>query len=203
MNDRLFLRWVLAGAFSVAAGGAAGQEIAEIEEPPASKPLIGRLAMSAKYGSTGPAADLTWAWSRDLHGRVSISYQPQLEREEDDTIRATGSLLLDWHPKGASFRLSAGLAYLHREFHDDALYAGSAGVNELRPYFGIGWGNPFRALSRWGFVVDLGAFGGGGVSSRSDSDSARASTSAASETSDVRVRVSWQAVVSTGVSFRF
>jgi len=195
---------MLAGALCAAEGGAAAREISAIEQAPAPAPAISGIAMSAKYGSTGPAADLTWGWSPVLHGRVSVSYEPQLDRKEDKTIRATGLLLLDWHPGGGSFRLSGGLAYLRQEFHDSSSLDRSAGTNELRPYFGIGWGNPFRAGSRWGFVVDLGAFGGGGVSSRSDSDSGRASTSAASEGSDgVRVTASWKAVVSTGVSFRF
>lgn len=203
MRDRALLPWILAGAFGAAAGGAAAQEIGEVEKAPAAKPAIGRLALSAKVGSTGPAADLTWGWSRELHGRVSVSYEPQLERKDDNPIRATGSLLLDWHPNGGSFRLSGGLSYLRREFQDDSPHALSVATNELRPYFGIGWGNPFRAGSRWKFVVDLGAFGGGGIVYSSGSDSSRASTSSASESSNLRVTASWSPVVSTGVSFRF
>ena len=76
------------------------------------------LASSRDSRSTGPAADLIYGWTRDLHGRLSVSYQPQLDRDENnDQIRATGSLLLDWHPGGGGFRLSGGLAYLRTEFY--------------------------------------------------------------------------------------
>jgi hypothetical protein len=202
-RGRAFLPWILAGTFGAAADGASAQEIAVMEERPAEKPAIGRLALSAKVGSTGPAADLTWGWSRELHGRFSISYEPQLDRKDDNPIRATGSLLLDWHPSGGSFRLSGGLAYLRREFQDGSPYGPTVGSNELAPYFGIGWGNPFRAGSRWKFVVDLGAFHGGGIVYSSGSDSSRASTSSASESSNLRVTASWSPVIASGVSFRF
>jgi len=207
MRDRLVLPLVLAGALGTAPGGAAAQEVveAEREETPAGKPSTGRLAVSAKYGSTGPAADLTYGWSRELHGRLTLSYEPHPDRGEKDTIRATVALLLDWHPGGRAFRLSGGLAYLHTESFDAPAGSRSFGSNEVVPYFGIGWGNPLATGSRWRFVVDLGAFGGGGSSDRTVSDSARASTSSAREdgSGGLTVRFSWRPVVSTGISFRF
>ena len=217
MRDLPVLPWLLAGALGAASGEALAQETPpviletekEADPAPAGKPVPGRLAVSAKYGSTGPAADLTYGWTRDLHGRLSLSYQPHLDRGEgegeDDQVRASASLLLDWHPGGGGFRLSGGLAYLRTEFFEASATSPSYANNELTPYVGIGWGNPLASGSRWRFVVDLGAFVGGGIRYSTSPESGRASTAAARQANsdDVRVSVKWHAVLSTGISFRF
>jgi hypothetical protein len=95
--------WVLVGALCAISGQAAAQEAeANTKE--------GRLAVSGKYGSIGPGVDLTYGWSRDLHTRFSLNYQPDEDRTDGEAIRAAGSVLLDWHPGGGAFRLSGGLA---------------------------------------------------------------------------------------------
>ena len=208
MRDHGCLRLVLAGALSAASPGAfsAAQDNAETGEAPAARPAAERFAATAKYGSTGPGVDLTYGWSRDLHGRVSLTYEPHLDRTEDETIRASGSLLLDWHPGGGAFRLSGGLAYLRKEPGIPPASGEPIGSNQLASYFGIGWGNPLGGGSRWKFLVDLGAFWTGGLTYRtSDVGGEAASTSAArqSRSSGLRVSASWNAAVSTGVSFRF
>ena len=205
MRDRARLRWILAGALCSVAGRAAAQETPEAPEGQQASAQDGRLAVSGKYGSIGPGVDLTYGWSRDLHARLSLTYDPDEERTEKDAIRAAGSLLLDWHPGGGAFRLSGGLALVHTEIAGSSSTGSTSGSNGLTSYFGVGWGNPLRRGSRWSFLVDVGAFGGGGLSYSTAPDAARASTSRTRETDSdgLRVHFSWRPVVSTGVSFRF
>jgi hypothetical protein len=205
MRDRARLRLIFAGALCAVAGRAAAQETPEAREIRQAGAQDGRLAVSGKYGSIGPGMDLTYGWSRDLHARLSLNYDPDEERTEKDAIRAAGSLLLDWHPGGGAFRLSGGLALVRTEIAGSSSTGGSSGSNGLTSYFGVGWGNPLRRGSRWSFLVDVGAFGGGGLSYGTAPDATRASTSQTHEAGSdgLRLRVSWHAVVSTGVSFRF
>jgi hypothetical protein len=206
MRDRARLRLILAAALCAVAGWAAAQETPEAPETRQARAQDGRLALSGKYGSIGPGVDLTYGWSRDLHARLSLNYDPREERREEDTIRAAGSLLLDWHPGGGAFRLSGGLALIHTETEitGPSSTGRLSGSNSLTSYFGVGWGNPLRRGSRWTFLVDLGAFGGGGLSYSTAPDAERASTSEMREDSGgLRLRISWHPVVSTGVSFRF
>jgi hypothetical protein len=204
MKDRARLRLMLVGVLYALSGRAAAQETVETQEAQTAKRQDGRLAVSAKYSSIGPGVDLTYGWSRDLHARLSLSYEPDEERTEKEAIRAASSLLLDWHPGGGAFRLSGGLALIHTEIAGLSATGRLSGSNSLTSYFGVGWGNPLRSGSRWTFLVDLGAFGGGGLSYHSAPDATRASASQTrDDSSGLRLRISWHAVVSTGVSFRF
>lgn len=203
--------WILAGALCFISLQAPAQEA----EPARDSSEVGaeadtkegRLAVSGKYGTIGPGVDLTYGWSRELHARLSLNYDPREEPTEKDAIRAAGSLLLDWHPGGGAFRLSGGLGLIHTETEiaGSTSTERSSGSNSLTSYFGVGWGNPLRRGSRWSFLVDIGVFGGGGLSYGSAPDAARASTSGMreSDSDGLRLRFSWHAVVSTGVSFRF
>jgi hypothetical protein len=205
VKERARRCWIFVGALCAISGRAAAQEADPRDSREAeANTKEGHLAVSGKYGSIGPGVDLTYGWSRDLHTRLSLNYQPDEDRTDGEAIRAAGSVLLDWHPGGGAFRLSGGLALVRTEL------AGSAsgrtlGSNGLTSYVGIGWGNPLRRGSRWAFLVDLGAFGGGGLSYSTAPDGSRASTSDARESGSdgLRLRVSWRPVVSTGVSFRF
>jgi hypothetical protein len=207
MRDRARLRLMLVGVMYAVSGRAAAQETVETPEAKSEKRQDGRLAVSAKYGSVGPGIDLTYGWSRDLHARLSLSYEPDENRTEKDAIRAASSLLLDWHPGGGAFRLSGGLAFIRTEAEITGLSSAgrSFGSNSLTTYFGVGWGNPLRHGSRWTFLVDVGAFGGGGLSVSTAPVTPRASTSGVRENDSggLRLRFSWHPVVSTGVSFRF
>ena len=82
----------------------------------------------------------------------------------------------------------------------------SSGSNSLTSYVGLGWGNPLRSGSRWSFSLDLGTFGGGGISYSTAPDGAGASPSAARESRDsgqIRVRSTWEPVIATSLSYRF
>ena len=206
MRHRARLCLILAGELLALAGRAAAQETLETQQTSVeTRAQDGRLAVSGKYGTIGPGVDLTYGWSRDLHARLSLNYEPREERTEKDAIRAAGSLLLDWHPGGGPFRLSGGLALLHTETTGSTTNGRILGSNGLTSYFGVGWGNPLRRGSRWSLVADVGAFGGGGVTYGTAPDTTGASASAIREndSSGLRVRFAWRPVVSTGVSFRF
>jgi hypothetical protein len=190
MKDRSCRCVVFAGALGVFSAGAMAQE--------------SRVAVTGKYGSIGPGLDLTYGWSRDIHTRVMLDFAPDEELTGKERIRAAGSLLLDWHPGGGAFRLSGGLAVLHKEIA--GLSPTPSGSNSLTSYAGLGWGNPLRAGSRWSFSLDLGAFGGGVVSYSTAPEDPGASTSAARASRDsgnLRVRSTWEPVVATGLSYRF
>ena len=159
----------------------------------------GRFALSAKFANIGPGVDVTYGWSRDLHTRVTVHYAPTEELTRNDDIKAAVSLLLDWHPRGGSFRLSGGLALLRERLGgfvtESGSFVDSRQSTELTRYLGVGWGNALDGRSHWNFTVDLGAFSGGGGFSFT-------STSAQGE----RIRLQtpeWRPVVATGVSYRF
>jgi hypothetical protein len=159
----------------------------------------GRFAVSAKFANIGPGVDATYGWSRDLHTRVTVHYAPTEELTRNDDIKAAGSLLLDWHPGGRSFRLSGGLSVLRERLGRSATGSGvfiaSRESTELTRYLGIGWGNALDARSRWNFTLDLGAFGGGGGFSF---------TSTSEQGERIRLQTpEWRLVVATGVSYRF
>jgi len=191
MKDRSCRCVVFAGALGVFSSGAMAQE--------------SRVAVTGKYGTIGPGLDLTYGWSRDIHTRVSFDFSPDEARAGKERIRAAGSLLLDWHPGGGAFRLSGGHAVVHRQI----AYLNSSpstGTNSLTSYAGLGWGNPLRAGSRWSFSIDLGAFGSDTVSYSTAPEDSRASTAAARASRDsgnLRVRSTWEPVLTTGLSYRF
>ena len=167
MKDHASRCLVFAAALCGFSGWAVAQETQESKS---------RFAVSGKYGSIGPGLDLTYGWSRTLHGRLSLSYEPDEDRSGNEEIRAAGSLLLDWHPGGGAFRLSGGLALIHVETALVSSPGGTLGSNELTPYVGVGWGNPLRHGSPWSIVVDVGAFHGGGFSYSTASGAAGVST---------------------------
>ena len=70
----------------------------------------GKLAVSAKFANIGPGVDVTYGLSPQLHTRLTVHYAPTEELTHNDDIKAVGSWLLDWHPRGGAFRLSAGLS---------------------------------------------------------------------------------------------
>lgn len=85
------------------------------------------------------------------------------------------SLILDWHPFGGSFRLSAGVFRNRNQFNiagtattgatigntfysatDIGGISGTVSFDESASYAGIGWGNAVGKNKRFGFTVDLG-----------------------------------------------
>ena len=106
---------------------------------------------------------------------------------------------------GGAFRLSGGLALIHSEMALVSSPGGTLGSNELTPYVGVGWGNPLRRGSAWSFVVDVGAFHGGGLSYSTASGAEGVSTAGAraDDSGQLKLTSSWRPVFSTGIAFRF
>lgn len=139
------------------------------------------LGAAVKVGSTGIGAELTAALAGPLNLRVGGSW---FELDRDFTRRgvtfegkgklAFGTALLDLHPGGGPFRVSAGAVYNRTRAVGDSVGGtvvldgvpydarlvgsvhGEAKGKKLAPYAGIGWGNAARSRSRIGFVADAG-----------------------------------------------
>lgn len=81
----------------------------------------------------------------------------------------SGTLLLDWHPFGGSFRTTLGGLYNRNKIEGrasgdltigDNVYTttlnGAITFQRGTPYAGIGWGRPVGARKRFDFAFDLG-----------------------------------------------
>lgn len=141
------------------------------------------VGVAAKVGSTGIGADLTFRLTKPLNLRIGGSFFG-LDREftqsditfDGKATLAVGTALLDLHPGGGNFRISAGAVYNKSKGEGDSVGGtvvlngvpydvnsvgkihGEVTGNEIGPYAGIGWGNAVREGSRLRFVMDLGVY---------------------------------------------
>jgi hypothetical protein len=142
------------------------------------------VALGVRGGSLGIGPELTFGLGERVHLRVAATAldhgdeytETGIDYDADLELR-NGSVLLDWYPGAGSFRLSAGAVWndteliatapleelLRREIptlppldFDLGTLRGTADIDPVGPYLGIGWGHPF-AGGRWGFTFDLGA----------------------------------------------
>jgi len=152
----------------------------------------GDKGLSLKIGTPGVGVDFTLGVSEKVNVRLSGNYfsytyddfefddDDEVEKEIDDvvdTAEATLDLmslgaLLDWHPWGGGFRLSAGAFYngnelslgvtagdtieIDGEDYEVQRLDGQIEFNAFAPYAGLGWGNAAQADTRWHFAFDLG-----------------------------------------------
>jgi hypothetical protein len=142
------------------------------------------VAVAAKVGTTGAGADLTIRLTRSLNLRLGAAGWSRSETRTEQEIEydadlslVGGEILLDVHPGGRGFRVSAGAVVNGNEVTavstEDAVYtingvpypvglvgrlSGSVETNTVAPYLGIGWGNAVAPGSRWRFAADVGAF---------------------------------------------
>jgi hypothetical protein len=142
------------------------------------------IAIAAKVGTTGAGADLTIGLARTLNLRLGAQGWSRSETRTEQEIEydaelslVSGEVLLDLHPGGRGFRISAGAIVNGNEVTavstEDAVYtingvqypvglvgrlSGSVETNVVAPYLGIGWGNAVAPGSQWRFAVDVGAF---------------------------------------------
>ena len=119
----------------------------------------------------------------DINARVGINTLDfDFDEEEIDDVEYdlgvelnSISALVDWHVFDDSFHVTGGFISMNNEVELDArptksveigdtIYTpaqigylnGSADIDGMSPYLGIGWGNPFGGDRRWGFTLDLG-----------------------------------------------
>lgn len=138
------------------------------------------LGVGVKAGLLGLGAEVTVGMSETFNGRLGFnSYTYKTSGTESD-IRydidmkwQSTALLLDWHPGGGNFRLTAGYM-LNGNRLDMTSKAGQATYNiggvdytgditlngrvtfRDAPYVGLGWGNAAKGKG-FGFSVEAGA----------------------------------------------
>jgi hypothetical protein len=144
-------------------------------------------ALSLRAGTLGPSIGVTQSLNRTFNLRVDVPYLTVNRTEErmiddfplmiDASIRLFSVAgLVDVHPFGGAFRLSAGAAYNDNE----ATFTGRASRNytvrgraftpdeigdltglielgsSIAPYLGLGFGNPVALGKRLGMTFDAG-----------------------------------------------
>jgi len=141
---------------------------------------VSGLGIGVKAGTLGLGADITKSITDTINARVGFnSYKFTTSGEEGDVDYdidlkwQSTALLLDWHPGGGSFHLTAGYMLNGNKLDmrakptstytiGDTTYT-QAEVGTLTgtvdmddgPYIGLGWGNAAR--KGFGFSVELGA----------------------------------------------
>jgi hypothetical protein len=147
-------------------------------------PSQAEVAVAGKAGTLGAGVELTLGLGRQLNARLGANAFSYSERREASDIEydgeaklRTGTALLDWHPGGGGFRLTAGMVYNDTTIEGRSLPPAS-GVYTIGdvpvpvnlvgtldaevefepvvPYAGLGWGNAVAADKKLGFFVDLG-----------------------------------------------
>lgn len=149
-------------------------------------PADADVAIGARAGTLGVGAELTVGLTPQLNGRVGIGgFDYTDERREVSDIEydaearlRTATALLDWHPGGRGFRLTAGVVWNGTEVEGNSLPPASgaydiggvqvpveilgtldaeAEFDPIAPYVGLGWGNAVRTSRKVGFSFEIGA----------------------------------------------
>jgi len=138
------------------------------------------LGLGVKAGTLGLGAEITKSFTETLNGRVGFnSYKFTTSGKEGDVDYdidmkwQSTALLLDWHPGGGSFRLTAGYMLNGNKLEmtakptsqytigDNTYNLGDVGTltgtvdMDNGPYVGLGWGNASK--KGFGFSFELGA----------------------------------------------
>ncbi len=142
----------------------------------------GGFGITGKVSTLGLGADLTYGLMDKLNARFSINGGSLNADGENDGINYDGTLklqsfggILDFHPTGGGFRLSAGIYNNGNEIDLDATGANQdAEIGDITydisdaklntkvsfkstaPYLGIGWGNAVDKASKFSMTTDLG-----------------------------------------------
>jgi hypothetical protein len=144
----------------------------------------GGLAISGKAGTLGFGGELTTGITSNVNARVGLNtldfdYDDEFDNVEYDVGLdfSSFSALVDWYLFDNSFRITGGILSLDHKLDLDATGApgelagigdgdydwadigtlsGSADVDGIAPYIGIGWGDPMDRSKRWGFYCDFG-----------------------------------------------
>ncbi len=151
-----------------------------------------------KLGTPGVGFDLTLGVVERLNFRAGLNMLPVTFKMSGEYGNAnvttdlhleTIPITLDWHPYASNFRISAGMAlnnseltleasrgdsyeFEDRDYVVESLTA-TIDVNDLSPYFGIGYGNAVRKGSRLTFAFDFGVLYHGSPRLRAEAVAAR------------------------------
>ena len=141
-----------------------------------------RLAVGVKGGTLGGGLEGTVKIHDQFNARIGINgFNFDYDGTEDDVEYDfelklfTVSALVDWFPFSNNFRLSAGFLVNGNEINASAKGAadytigdvtytssqvgtlsGNIDFNDLAPYLGVGYGNPFGSDGNWMLTLDFG-----------------------------------------------
>ena len=144
------------------------------------------FSLGGRVGLSGAGIEATAKFSRHIGVRAhltSLNYSLDLRYDtieyEVETNLAIGSLLLDVHPAGGLFRITAGGAAYNGQFGISAVASpgsqyrigngtytstqigtlnGEIEYQKIVPYLGVGWDFGARKKSGFGVSLDLGVF---------------------------------------------
>ena len=143
----------------------------------------GNFGITAKVSTLGLGLDLTYGILDKLNARININGGSLSADGEQDGINYKGNLnlqsvggILDFHPMGGGFRLSAGLYNNANNMDVDATGVNNSDVEiggrrydlsnatlntkvsfkSTAPYIGIGWGNAADSSSKFSMTSDIG-----------------------------------------------
>ncbi|UCG59314.1 MAG: hypothetical protein JSU70_07345 [Phycisphaerales bacterium] len=140
------------------------------------------LAVAPKTGTLGAGGEVTARLASNFNARAGVNaFGLSFAGTQDDIAYNVGlnflsfSALLDWYLFNNSFRISGGILVNESEFRLTARSAtsyeiggtvytpaqvgtlsGTVSFDDVAPYVGIGWGNPFTGNRRLGFACDIG-----------------------------------------------
>ena len=137
------------------------------------------IGVGVKAGTLGLGAEMTVGITDTLNGRLGFnSYKYKTSGTEGDVRYdidlnlQTTALLLDWHPTGGGFRVTAGYMIngnkldMRSQASDSLTIGGTTYTADIdlrgrvnfkdAPYVGIGWGNAAKRTG-FGFNAELGA----------------------------------------------
>jgi len=149
-------------------------------------PARAQWAPDVNIGTLGAGVGATIALGETTALRLGIAGWSDIKRDVSKSdvdyhakIKlANAPILLDWHPGGGSFRLSAGVIPNNDQADLEAVPSatstfnfngttyttsqvgsatGTVKVKNVAPYLGFGFGNPVAPDAGWSFSMDLGA----------------------------------------------
>jgi len=149
----------------------------------ADKGNAGGFGLTAKVSTLGIGADLTYGIMDKLNARLNLNGGSLNVNNEFEGVNYDGKInlqsvggLLDFHPTGGGFRLSAGIYNNSNNMDVDATGLNNSNVEiggrrydlsnatlntkvtfkSSAPYLGIGWGNAVDRESKFSLTTDLG-----------------------------------------------
>jgi len=142
------------------------------------------IAGGLKVSTLGAGAEVTLGLTSSLNFRTganTFTYGATTIKSgnpvEYDLNLRSFSALIDWFPlrDDSGFRITSGVIINNNKFTGNTqpadsydiggvmypadqvgVMSGNAKFNNIEPYFGIGWGNPFTTESRFSFSFDIG-----------------------------------------------
>jgi hypothetical protein len=196
------------------------------------------MAWSVKAGTLGIVVDTTRYVSDRVNYRIWLSQsvnalndvgrgpQPPYATYSYDYMWQTLGALLDWHPLGGPFRMSAGLllnnnnTYIEADISDGYYFIGrhtypATGVSQpqgklsyrhFAAYIGVGWGNAQARNRKWTFAGDVGLLyqGKPSVTLNATGNAPGLQDDLAIERADIRsTRGFWWPVLSFGIGYKW